>query len=115
MRCTVLRLVVTDVDGAASYDYASVATNVQCRVDLSFLRMGKDTGWTPEAGRPADRTGVAFFMPTAPIRPGDRIKLETGGVRGTFSLEGNLDEVPDFHGNLHHYEVGVTEVAQVGT
>lgn len=113
MRCTVLRLMVTDEDGAAAYAFAAVATNVPCRVDLSFLRMGKDTGWVPEAGRPADRSGVAFFMADAPVRPGDRITLTRGGVQGTFSLEGNLDQVPDFDGDLHHYEVGVAEVTQV--
>jgi hypothetical protein len=114
MRCSVLRLIPTDNEGAATYDFHPIASNVQCRVDLAFLRTGKDTGWTPEAGRPADRQGVAFFLPTAPIRPGDRIKLTQGGVVGTFSLEGNLDQVVDFHGALHHFEVGVMEVAQGG-
>lgn len=103
---------MTDSDGAPQYDYAAIATSVPCRVDLAFLRKGKDMGWTPEAGRSADRSGVAFFLPTATIRPGDRIVLTGGGVRGTFSLEGNLDQVADFHGELHHYECGVVEVAQ---
>jgi hypothetical protein len=109
-RCDVYRLDPQNVDGAASYSYAKVASDVRCRVDLSFLRAGKDQGWTPEAGRSSDRTGVAFFLTGANILPGDRILMKKGPT-GTFLLEGTLDEVQDGL-KTHHLEVGVTEVAK---
>lgn len=107
------RLVETDVDGAPVYDWVSVKTGVRCFVDLSFMRRGKDPGWSPEAGRVADRTGVLFCKPDLPIKPGDRIVVKTKAGReiGTFSVEGALDHVPGRHGEIHHIEVGVSEVA----
>jgi hypothetical protein len=105
-----MRLDPTNVDGVASYTYTKVASGVRCRVDLSFLRAGKDQGWTPEAGRASDRTGVAFFESGVNILPGDRIVM-TKGPTGTFLLEGSLDEVQDGL-KTHHLEVGVTEVAK---
>lgn len=110
-RAEVLRLATTNVDGAATYDWDSLGV-VPCRVDLSFIRSGKDPVWTPEAGRPADRTGVAFFAAGADVLPGDRIFMVAGGVEGTFELQGTLDFVQDRRGRTHHLECGVIEVAK---
>jgi len=109
-RCDVLRLDPTNEDGAARYSYVKVASDVRCRLDLSFLRPGRDQGWTPEAGRATDRSGVAFFLTGTNILPGDRIKMRKGPT-GLFLLEGTLDEVQDGT-KFHHLEVGVTEVAK---
>lgn len=110
-RCVVLRLTMTNLDGAPSYDYRPVATDQPCRVDLSFHRPGQDRGWTPEAGRPADRAGVCFFPADAPVRPGDRIRLVSGGIEGTFQVEGAVSQPVDRFGKLHHTEAEITEVA----
>ncbi len=110
-RCLVLRLQQRNVDGAPAYDWLPVATDEPCRVDLAFRR-SVDPRWSAEAGRPADRSGVAFFPPSAPVRPGDRIRLTRGGISGTFKVMGALDEVTGRKGDLHHIEVGVEEVAQ---
>jgi hypothetical protein len=108
-RCTVLELIETSDDGSPVTSYQPKAFEVRCFLDLNFIRRGKDPMWTAEAGRPADRTGVLFLSPAAPIVSGDRILMTTGPA-GTFSIEGAIDEVwrP---GSIHHLEVGVVEVA----
>lgn len=107
-RCTLLELTETFVNGIPTSDWAEVATNVKCLMDLNFIRKGKDPMWTPEAGRPGDRSGVCFLDPSAPIRSGMRIKM-TKGPTGTFLIEGAVDEAwrPT---DRHHFEVGVIEV-----
>lgn len=112
-RCTIKRLNQTDVDGAPAYNWTTVKENVRCFVDLSYQRPGKDPGWSPEAGRPADRAGVLFMLPTEPLKPGDRIVVTRGEPRGTFEVLGALDTVPQAsRGRVHHIEVGIEEVAQ---
>jgi hypothetical protein len=108
-RVTVERLEETNVDGAATYEWRPVASNVMAFVDLSYSRPGVDRLVPPEAGRPTDRSGVAFFLPEQNVSSGDRIKL-TRGLKGTFMLDGRFDEVPGRHGTSHHIEVGCTEV-----
>lgn len=107
-RCTVMRLTESFVNGIPTHTWTDVATNVRCFVDLNFVRLGKDPTWTPEAGRPSDRSGVAFFLGSAPIKNGDRIKM-TKGPSGTFSLEAAIDEAwrPSAK---HHLEISVKEV-----
>jgi hypothetical protein len=110
-RVTVKRGAQTDIDGVPSYDWRDASTGVPCRVDLSFVRSGKDPlQWTPEAGRAKDRTGVAFFLPTADVMVGDRIVV-TRGPSGTFLVEGTFEEILGRHGRVHHIELGIKEVA----
>jgi hypothetical protein len=109
-RCTVKRLMDTSINGYSTFGWVDVETNVPCFLDLGFLRMGKDPMWTPEAGRPSDRTGVWFGMPKANVMSGDQIVM-TKGPSGTFQLEGAVDQVwrpQDFH----HLEIGVKEVGR---
>jgi hypothetical protein len=108
-RCTIIRTVESNEDGALIYQWQPIATNVRLFLDLNFVRMGKDSLWVEAAGRPKDRSGVAFFQGTAPIKSGDRIEM-TRGPEGTFSIEGALDEAwkPT---RKHHLEIGVLEVA----
>lgn len=107
-RCTLKELTTNFVDGIAVSGWTDVATNVACFLDLNFLRRGKDPIWTPEAGRPSDRTGVLFLSGTATVRSGMRVVM-TKGPSGTFLIEGAVDEAwrPS---KRHHYELGVVEV-----
>jgi hypothetical protein len=107
-RCTLLELRESFVNGVPSSTWVEVATAVRCFLDLNFLRKGKDPMWTPEAGRPGDRSGVCFLADSAPIKSGMRIKM-TKGPTGTFLIEGAVDEAwqPT---KRHHFEVGVIEV-----
>jgi hypothetical protein len=86
-RCRVLSMSESSEDGVPVIGWDYVRTNGQpaeyrCFLDLNFIRRGKDPQWTPEAGRPADRTGVFFAFDEA----------WTPSVR-------------------HHIEIGVIEVA----
>ena len=92
-------------------DWAIVATSEPCFIDLQFIRRGRDPQWTPEAGRPADRTGVAFFNPTAKVKVGYRLRvLAANGPAGTYMVEGAFDTPYDGMGEVHHIEAGIKEV-----
>lgn len=106
------RLNVTDDEGAPQYNWTTVASGIPCRLDLSYIRQGKDAGWVPEAGRSVDRSGVLFVKSDFPGLPGDRVVTTGVGPQGTFEVQGTFDEVPDRWGNTHHVEVGVKEVAK---
>lgn len=109
-RCSIKRLVETEQHGFVVFDWITIASSVPCFLDLSFIRQGKDPLWTPEAGRPSDRTGVWFGLPKVDVRSGDQIVM-TKGPSGTFQVEGAVDEVwrP---GDFHHLELGVKEVGR---
>lgn len=109
-RCTIMRADVDLDTGSPVYNWVDVKTNVMCRLDLNFVRMGKDQLWTPEAGRSTERSGVIFFLPTAPIKPGDWVKI-TKGPKGIFSLEAAVDEAWG-QSDVHHFEIGAKEVPQ---
>lgn len=108
-RCDIYDLNKTAVDGALELQYVRVAKNVKCNLDLSFIRKGKDPMWTPEAGRPSDRTGVMFILPTVEIKSGQRIEMTRGPV-GKFEILGAIDLIYRFE-KPHHYEIGVIERA----
>lgn len=97
------------VDGSEQYLPKRVAVRLPCRIDLQYIRMGKDPQWTPEAGRPEDRTGVAMFLPGADVRTGDRLQMVRGPA-GTFLVDGSVDEILGGRGRVHHLEVAVKEV-----
>lgn len=107
-RCSLLELNETFLNGVPSSTWVEVATNVKCFLDLNFIRRGKDPMWTPEAGRPSDRSGVLFLPGTAPVKSGMRVKMVKGPT-GTFLIEGAVDEAwqPT---RRHHLEIGVVEV-----
>ena len=119
-----LQLVVTD--GRASMTYAQAtdpdpALNdmlqfLKCRLDMNFIREGKDALPAPVAGRAPDRVGVMLTDPYAPIRAGDRIVTipnESGAVpvEGTFEIRAIPDEVVGYS-DRHHIEVQIIEVGQ---
>jgi hypothetical protein len=107
-RCTIKRGEATVVDGVESYAWKTVATAVRCRIDLTFIRLGKDPQWSPEAGRSPDRTGVAFFFPDASVKVGYRIAMTAGGIEGTFEIK-DIDHTQGRR-HTHHLECGVQEV-----
>lgn len=86
------------------------------RLDLNFVRPGKDIPIAPEAGKAPDRMGLLFTFAYAPIRAGDRIVAipnEKGKipVAGTFEIRPKPDEVQGYD-DTHHTEVQVIEVGQ---
>lgn len=99
-------------DGTDNISSTGGATDlvIPCFLDLNYIRKGKDMIWTPEAGRAADRTGVLFALPDAPIKASSRLQIIKGPI-GTYSVNQVVDQSwrPT---DLHHLEVGVTECAQ---
>ena len=89
---------------------------MRCRIDLQFLRPGRDTPLAVVAGSIPDREGIMFcrFSPllkagmqlvTVPDRRGQEV------VKGVFEIK----EIPDIalgFGNRHHIEVKVIESVQ---
>lgn len=108
-RCDIYDLNKVVVDGAMETQFVRVAKDVRCYLDLSFIRKGKDPMWTPEAGRPADRSGVLFLASTGGIKSGQRIEM-TRGPEGQFEILGAIDLIYR-RDRPHHYEVGVIERA----
>lgn len=122
-----LKLVVTD--GSPSMEWVQAedtdtALNdmlqfLKCRLDMNFIRQGKDIPMAPEAGKAPDRIGVLFTYPYAPIKAGDRIVAIPNEnnkipVAGTFEIRAIPDEAIDFS-DRHHIEVQIIETNQVLT
>lgn len=82
-----------------------------CRLDLNFLRPGRDQLPMPVAGRATDRVGVLFCDMSPHLKAGQRIECIGGDVYGTFELRIVPDLSPDMNW-VRHIEVQVTEVAQ---
>jgi hypothetical protein len=110
-RVTVKHLQLTNISGMADQEWVTVASNVPCFIDLQYIRMGKDPMWTPEAGRPSERTGVLFLQARVLVHSGDRFTI-TRGPAGTFTVEGADDEIWTPR-RKHHYELGIKEVGSM--
>ncbi len=91
--------------------YLGVAGELMCRLDLSFVRPGKDQPAPVVAGTAQDRIGVMFFSTTDAVKAGDRVRVLTGPVSGTFEIRAIPDPAQD-RLTAHHMEVQVIEVAQ---
>lgn len=113
---------VTDVvDGArvqtwnkstASFDPFCSAGEMKCRLDLIFMRPGKDAPAPVQAGRTPDRTGVMYCNNTPSLKGGQIIRVIKGPFTGaSFLIKMRPDEAQNFQGT-HHIEVQVNEVAQ---
>lgn len=107
----VYRLHTVGINGIPSYDYRKVLSQVSCRLDIGFLRPGKDQPMASENGRAPDRVGVMYCSPDVPLKPADRITAVTGPITGTFEIKVIPDKAVDFS-SVHHIEVQVVEVAQ---
>jgi hypothetical protein len=127
--CKVLRLDPSfGATGAMTLAWNPVATIVdpvlnqpgllQCRLDLTFLRPGKDQPAPFVAGRAPDRTGVCYFDLTADadgaplVKAGDRLQCVSGPIFGTFDVRLIPDVAQDLIG-AHHVETQVIEVSQM--
>ena len=90
---------------------------LRCRIDLTFVRPGKDAPAPIVAGRAQDRVGVCYFdLATGPgnvplVLAGDRLECVQGPIFGTFEIRVVPDVAQDLVGG-HHIEVQVIEVSQ---
>lgn len=120
------RLQLVTTDGVAEMDWAqatdpdpnaaAMLKYLECRLDMNFLRPGKDILPAPEAGKAPDRIGIMFTYPYAPIKAGDRIvaipnREGKTPVKGTFEIRVMPDEAIDFS-DQHHIEVQIIESNQ---
>ena len=120
------RLQLVTTDGVAEMDWAQATDPdpnaaemlkyLECRLDMNFLRPGKDILPAPEAGKAPDRIGIMFTYPYAPIKAGDRIvaipnREGKTPVKGTFEIRVMPDEANDFS-DQHHIEVQIIESNQ---
>ena len=120
------RLQMQVTDGVASMGYVpatsldpssnDMLSFLKCRLDLTFIREGKDMLPAQVAGRAPDRVGVMFTYSYAPLRAGDRIVTipnEYGEtpVSGTFEIRAIPDQVIGFS-SPHHIEVQIIETGQ---
>lgn len=100
--------------------YLNVPGQLLCRLDLNFVRPGKDQPPAVVAGRAPDRVGVLFYdiltddSGVPYIRAGDRIQCIAGPIFGTFEIRTIPDVAQDYTG-AHHCEVQVVEVSQALT
>src|SRR3954468_15793237 len=119
----ILESITTIEDGARvqgwnkstnTFDPIAAPGEMRCRLDLIFLRPGKDAPTPVVAGRTPDRTGVLYCSYTPNLKGGQIIKVINGPFTGaSFILKMRPDEAQNFSGT-HHIEVQVFEVAQAG-
>lgn len=119
-RAEVQRLQMTFTKGSAINDWEKldevvdaelgVEGEMMCRLDLNFVRPGKDQPSALVAGRAIDRVGVLFCDYSPYLLAGDRLKMIAGPISGTFELKATPDGAVDFS-EVHHMEVQVVEVA----
>ncbi len=117
----ILRLSGTLVNGTPTQAWSTVDIMVDpdlgepgmlmCRLDLTFVRPGKDQPMPVTAGRAPDRVGLLFCDPTDGLLAGDRVQMMDGPVTGTFELRTVPDPAVDL-ASVHHLEMQVIEVSQ---
>lgn len=120
-RVEVLRLTAEMSHGTPTMSYVKIsaipdvllgaAGELMCRLDLTFVRPGKDQPMPVVAGRAPDRVGLAFYDTTNVVKAGDLLKCVAGPIVGTFEIRVIPDVAVDFSAG-HHMEVQVVETAQ---
>ncbi len=117
-RVAVSRLQLITDDGRAQMVWIDepTLTYVPCRLDLTFLRPGKDVPMPVEAGKAPDRSGICFARIDSGLKAGDRLTAvpnDSGQlpVTGIFDIRVIPDQVLGFS-NAHHQEIFVVEVSQ---
>lgn len=117
-RVKVQRLTLTIESGRTAehdwIDQTGVLASVPCRLDLLFVRPGKDVLPAYEAGVARERIGLMFCSGDIPIEAGDRIVTISGPVQGTFEIRNIPDRAQDFN-SAHHIEVQIVETNQTLT
>lgn len=119
-RAEVLRLTTKLVKGSMTNGWNKLSDIVDpklgipgelmCRLDLNFIRPGKDQPSPLVAGRAQDRTGLLFCDYSPNLLAGDRLKFVGGPISGTFEIRSTPDGAIDFS-KVHHFEVQVVEVS----
>lgn len=109
----VQRLAKQNVNGMTQTGWSDVSSigAFRCRLDLNFLRPGKDLPPAYEAGKAPDRIGILFCNATVPLRAGDRIVTVSGPVTGVFDIRAIPDIATDYSSG-HHIEVQIIESVQ---
>jgi len=112
-RITIQRLSQTAVDGAPSFTWTTIATNVKARLDLAFARPTSDVIVAPEAGRGPDRAGTMFVQIGVDLQYGDRVIVTApAGLAGIrLEIDGSIDPAINY-ASVSHFEVNVHEVAK---
>lgn len=118
-RVAISRLQLSTKDGRADMVWVQQPTPlnyVRCRLDLTFLRPGKDIPMAVEAGHAPDRIGVLFCEVVDNLRSGDRLTSVPNDVGqlpvpGTFEIR-SIPDLPQDYSSAHHVEVQIVEVAQ---
>jgi hypothetical protein len=95
-------------------DQVGVLGGFKCRLDLTFIRPGKDVLPAQEAGVARDRVGVLFCSSRVPLQAGDRLVLTKGPIQGTFDIK-NIPDKAQSYAAAHHIEVQVVETNQTLT
>jgi hypothetical protein len=124
VRVEELQLVVTDgrpvMDWVqATHDDPALNAMLQylrCRLDMVFVRPGKDVLPAYEAGKAPDRIGIMFTYSYAPIKAGQRIvaipnEMNKIPVPGTFEIK-VMPDIPQDYMDGHHIEVQIIEANQ---
>lgn len=119
-RCEVLRQSGTVHQGIPTVAWQKITDIVDtrlgvpgeflCRLDVGFLRPGRDMPMPIVGGRAPDRVALLFYDVTDGIKAGDRVRTLAGPVTGTFEIRVIPEPIQDF-GIAHHMEVQVVEVA----
>jgi len=109
---SVYRLVRTQNKGAATVEWRATGITFDARLDLTFVRPGKDSVPPAEAGKAPDRNGLLIYSNDTILRASDRLKvLEGPHTPGWFEIRAIPDPAQGYS-NAHHMEVQVFEVAQ---
>lgn len=112
--CKAQKVQTTVHDGEAETSWVDLPAPLDafpCRLDLNFLRPGKDAPPAQEAGVAPDRVGVMFCSAALPLKAGYRIVALEGPVTGTFDLRAMPDIALDYSAG-HHIEVQIVETPQ---
>lgn len=119
-RAEVIRLQMKIVNGSMKNEWQKISDlvdtrlgvpgEIMCRLDLNFVRPGKDQLSPIVAGRAQDRVGVLFCDYSPHLLAGDRLKMVAGPISGTFELRATPDGAIDFS-KVHHFETQVVEVS----
>lgn len=96
------------------HDWVDQPKQVRCRLDLTFLRPGKDAPPAIEAGVAPDRVGIMFCSSAVDLQAGDRVVTVSGPVTGTFEIKAIPDVALDYSSG-HHIEVQIFETNQTLT
>lgn len=91
--------------------YLNKVGYMMCRIDLQYVRPGKDDLPMATTGRAPDRTGVMFCDYTPYLKGQHIIQCVHGPIKGTFEIRFIPEEVQGYS-EIHHMECGIVEIAK---